>query len=358
MNSVQWKSALLIVVLQMVSVATALTPAANAQNIPKGAVQSVFELPDDAIESPGGGYSYVTTPEGIASDLQGNLYVGRRTTTSAGIVSTIVKISPDGLAIELADLPTTPNPTGVLGLATDPNGNVYAAHNTHTIDKGIYRVSPDGSQVTRLAGSEEMVFPNALTFDARGNLYATDSIVGAIWRFPKDGGPGEMWFADPALLPGPPNPVFGSLPGANGIAFYPPNHLYVANTSKGTISRVDITPQGTASLMPWPVAVNILAPDGIAVDAHGHVFVAIPPGALFGVSPLVKVDPQAGTVTDMVQGLDALKLNLPLSVAFGQGERNHKSVYITSSGLRGPVPGLPGPGIVEVGVGVPGFKGR
>lgn len=354
----KYRKFLLAMVIQVV-VGAALSPSASAQNIPVGEVRSVIEFADDVVPAPTPtGFAYVTTPEGIASDRQGNLYVGNRSFTPGGIVSVIVKISPDGTATTIAELPTADfSATGVLGLAVDPGGEIYAAHNTNTADRGVYRISSDGSQVDRLAGSEAMIFPNALTFDARGNLYATDSIGGAIWRFPKDGGQGSLWLEDSTFEPAPPDPATGPLPGANGIAFFPPNHLYVANTSKFTISRVDIEPKGNPSLVPWPIAI-VPFPDGIAMDALGDIYVVVPPGLVFGLSPVVKVNSQTGTVSDIVIGLDGLKINFPLSLAFGQGKRNQKSVYVTSSGLFGPIPGFPQPGIVEVGVGEPGFKGR
>lgn len=349
-------------------IAVTLTSSASAQNIPAGEVRSVITFDNLIVPNPfsPSGFSYVTTSEGIASDRQGNLYIGNRTLTLTGIVSVIDRLAPDGTLSNFADLPLTPlpaaigdNQSGVLGVATDPEGNVYAAHHTGVpATRGVYRISADGSGVARLAGSEGMIFPNALIFDAQGNLYATDHIGGAIWRFPRGGGVGERWIADPLLGPLPP-PVPGLPPlgGANGIAFAAPNTLYVANTSGFLILAVDILTDGSPSLRPAPVAF-VFTPDGIAVDAHGDIYVAVPPGVLAGVSPVVKVNPQTGVVSDVVVGPAVASVNLPLSLAFGHGQRNRKSVYLTSSGLFGPIPGLPDPGIVEVGVGVPGFPTR
>jgi len=59
---------------------------------------------------------------------------------------------------------------------------------------GVYRVDRYGA-VELLPGSEQIVFPNGLAFDHRGNLYVTESLSGSagdygqggIWRIP----PGE-----------------------------------------------------------------------------------------------------------------------------------------------------------------------
>ena len=52
-----------------------------------------------------------------------------------------------------------------------------------------------------------MFLPNAMTFDARGNLYVTESlrftdtgVSGGVWRFAPDG-TSELWIEDPLLSP-------------------------------------------------------------------------------------------------------------------------------------------------------------
>ena len=57
-------------------------------------------------------------------------------------------------------------------------------------------------------------FPNGLAFDHRGNLYATDSILGAVWRI-QHGGSAEIWFQSP-LLEGNGAAGLGFPLGANG----------------------------------------------------------------------------------------------------------------------------------------------
>ena len=92
-----------------------------------------------------------------------------------------------------------------------------------------------------------MTFPNALTFDQRGNLYVTDSFGGAVWRFASGRAgrlharhAGQPWARHQLLAPAPDDPFGFPLPGANGIAFAPPNRLYVANTEKGLVAEVPI----------------------------------------------------------------------------------------------------------------------
>jgi sugar lactone lactonase YvrE len=190
-----------------------------------------------------------------------------------------------------------------------------------------------------------MLVPNALTFDARGNLYATDSEDGTVWRFPR-GGAGALWVRDD-LLTG--NPAIG----ANGIAFVPPRSLYVANTDFGWIVRIPIEKNGDAGL-PKVVAIGIelFIIDGLAADVHGDLHAAIAGNSIVGTAPLVHVNPRTGAVTASTAAWD--KFDFPTSLAFGKGPRDQKSVYVVNSGLFPEDRPEAAPSVVRVGVGVPG----
>jgi hypothetical protein len=302
-------------------------------------------------------------PEGIAFDRSGTLYLGNRRLEGTEVVYEILRISPDDELSTFALLGTEdgvdPTGSGLLGLTTDPRGSVYAALASSDPDlNGVWRVSADGSERSRLPGSAQMGFPNALSFDPRGNLYVTDSFAGVVWRFP-GAGSGSPWVHDELLEPFPFDPAPVPLPGANGIAFSPPDHLYVANTEKGLVAHVPINPDGSAG-EPTLVAqtLSLLTVDGLAVDAAGQIHGVIPAFAVLGTSPLVRVDPASG---DTVQTLDSSafgEFDVPLSLAFGRGARDHQSVYVANGDLPiVPIPG-PGPGITQANVGVPGFPVR
>ncbi len=171
-------------------------------------------------------------PEGVAVDKRGDVYV------SLTLRDEIRRIDATGIQTVLAEfLPGT----GPAGLAVDPTRLVYTAAPALDLEtwqtdpalRGVYRVDRDGSP-QRLPASGAMRMPNDVTLDERGNVYATDSIGGAVWRIPS-GGTAELW-AEGALLAG--TGAFG-LPfpvGANGIAFRH-NRIIVANTSVACWSR-------------------------------------------------------------------------------------------------------------------------
>ncbi len=331
-----------------------------------GEVRAVLALPEGE------------SPEGIA--VYGRtLYVGnRRPAPGLGatvIHSEILRIDLSGTSSVIATLPDADDPdaNGILGLATDFQGDIFAAHDSrHIAGKGVWRVRRDGS-TERLAGSEEMAFPNGVTFDLAGNLYATDSELGQIWRFTPDsaGGP---WAHDALLEPLPFDPLDIPLPGANGIAFYPPNHLYVANTEHGLLLHLCIEEDGTPSPVEvlagnpvsqdptaWIPDFRIWTIDGIAMDDNGHIHAVIPgfvpltQRAGFQLSPLVRIDPKSGEVHLTRTIPEAF--DVPLSLAFGHKEWGETSVFVTNGDLP-VVPGGPGPGVIQANVGVRGYSGQ
>jgi sugar lactone lactonase YvrE len=299
------------------------------------------------------------SPEGIAVHQTGDVFVGNRLVGGTVTLNDILRITPDGNVAMFATLPdTNASAEGLLGLTVDPIGRVYATLVALDGNHGIWRVSRDGKRTELLPGSPDIVFPNALTFDRTGNLYVTDSFGGAIWR----ARPGESftrWVADALFEPLPSDPFGFPVPGANGIAFFPPDILYVANTEQGLIAKVRIKPDGSAGTVEAVTsAFAVPTVDGIAVDTHGQIYGVLPGFALFQTSPLVTIDPGTGAVTGIVaEGVGASAFDTPLSLAFGGGRWGVKAVLVTNGDLP-VVPGGPGPGVVKVDVGVPGFPVR
>ncbi len=318
-----------------------------------GEMQTILELPVG------------DNPEGIAIDGP-NIYVGNRRFVERGEVfvyeSEILKIRANGRVDLFATLPDSlATSNGVLGLTTDRQGNVYAALDTgDEATRGVWKFSKTQSTSERLAGSENMAFPNALTFDDAGNLYATDSLRGEVWRFTSDGpAPQLPWAQDELLEPVPLDP-FG-LPGANGIAFFS-DVLYVANTGKGLVAQIPINPDGSADDAEL-LAFNdcLLTADGIAIDKNGDIHVVIAGyillELLFGdvCAPLVRIDATSGEITQTIfDDPEDPQFDVPLSLAFGTIGPERESVFITNGDLP-IIPFGQGPGILQVGVGVDGF---
>jgi hypothetical protein len=328
--------------------AASLTLSAQAQLLP-GEARKILALPAG------------DSPEGIAVDLEdGAVYVGNRSPFGNGLItSDILKINDDGqIDLHFSSLPMAPaTSNGLLGLAMY-QGDIFAALDSDVdATQGVYKISRRGERVQRLSGSWRMGTPNALAFDDASNLYVTDSLNGAIWRFDPDNinQPGQLWAQHDLLTPDPQNAFGLTEVGANGIVFLD-GSLFVANTSRNLIARVQIAPGG-ASGATDPVAggLELIAVDGLAAAPNGTILAAMPGfeviTAFFGLppAPVVRVDPGTGEVTPIVlQDLSNDIFDVPLSLSLSL---DGSSVFVTNGALEiGQIPPNPGPGVVEVGL--------
>jgi sugar lactone lactonase YvrE len=276
-------------------------------------------------------------PEGIALDHHGAMYVG------LAPLGEIRRRTPDGSWSSFASIDPGTSGLALLGLTTDARGTVYAAAPTDAPEwHGVVAISPQGSP-RRLAGTEQIAFPNALAFDRRGNLYVTDSIGGAIWRLSRNGDV-ELWIDHEALAG---TAVLNPFPlGANGIA-YSRGRLYVANTEKMQVVEIPILPSGAAGtpsiIRKFPGPGDFL--DGVGVDVVGNLYVLVA-----GTSELMRIDRTGHSTT--VAGPDD-GLSLPVSMVFGPRGHGRQTLYITNFSLPDFVP-TPKPGVVAVNVPFPG----
>lgn len=292
----------------------------------------------------------IDVAEGIAIDHRGHIFVSNSRLENDKRVCEILERSPGGKVSVFATLDAGVEdafPAGIAGLAFDARGDLYAALSSfRPATHGIWRIRRNG-KAERLAGSKQMLFANAITSDSQGNLYVTDSIDGAIWRFPR-GGRGRVWIRHPLLAP-------DGLIGANGIAFVPPNNLYVANLDRALIARVRIRPDGRPAI-PQVVASGseLLGIDGLAADENGVLHAVIVVSAVLGTAPLVKVNPRTGKIT--ASTADASRFDLPTSLAFGRGPLDRTSVFVVNSGFFPEGRPETAPGVIRVGVGVGGAR--
>jgi len=323
---------------------TLLVPAAAAVQAqpPNGAFPAFIPLPASA--------------EGVAVSKTGIVYVSVREVSGG----TIWRFDRDGFGAPFVQLGA-----GLIGgLAVDPNGTLYAAVAVGP-DRGVHRVTRDGI-AERIPGTEAIFFANALAFDPRGNLYVSESFSvgygqGGIWRVSRDDRV-ELWLRDD-LLTGPPAPPTGMPIGANGIAYYH-GDLYVVNTNSATIVRVGVHSDGTPrqpevwfEMPPMPVP-GLTVPamgDGLALDVHGNVYVAV-----VSRNAILRIDggDKSWSVLTSLAMPDGALLDTPASLAFGTGGGEQQNLFVTNLGMLStisPGPQWPGPALVKVAAGAPGL---
>ena len=203
----------------------------------------------------------VVTPlaiEGLTGDAAGNLYTTGR--AAVGTPCPVYRTNIDA-PLPLRTVGTIPNPTGCgpSGITFDAGGNLYIADGAT-----IWKLTPNEA-LPPLATAFATGVPgtNGLAFDRDGNLWTGDGTtgLGRVWRIDPQGVPAEMFRIQPMRngtdLGGDiPAPGVGrqnnSVPTgnaqnlvANGVAFNHQGDLFVADTARGAIWKVQIDRHGS-----------------------------------------------------------------------------------------------------------------
>ncbi len=237
-------------------------------------------------------------PVGIATDLADNIYIADLNNC------TIRKITPDGVVSTIAG---TPEETGDTdghgpsarffypsGMAADGAGNLYVAD---TYNHTIRKITPAG-MVTTIAGEAGMLGradgrtstarfngPKGVALDKAGNIFVADTDNHAIRKITPQGV--VSTFAGTMGARG-----YADAQGAaarfnqpSGIATDGAGNVYVADTGNNTIRK--ITPAGVVTTLAGAgpsvdaghadgkgAAARFFAPEGVATDSAGNVYVA------------------------------------------------------------------------------------
>lgn len=239
-------------------------------------------------------------PEQLAVDASGNVYIADtrnarvRKVSPEGTITTIAgsgKMGPlgDGGPARAAGL----YPSGV---AVDGKGNVYITDNAH---ERVRKVTPDGT-ITTIAGtgrvgpvkgdggpatSATLWNPHALAIDGQGNLFIAGTSNQRVRKVGPDGtittiaGTGRQGFS------GDRGPATSArLHDPYGVAVDGHGNVYIADRDNHRVRRVSpggriTTIAGTGSAGysgdGGPAsAARLHDPRGVAVDAHGNLYIA------------------------------------------------------------------------------------
>jgi len=269
-------------------------------------------------------------PEGVATDREGNVYVGMYTSGE------IWKFTPDGRHSILAVIPVANVPSGgLVGFALDEDDDLYVCNATYEAGThGIWRVHHDGS-AELFAALDPNGFPNGLAFDGEGNLFVSDSYLGDIFKITHDGVV-SVWFQSSLLFP---NPNYG----ANNIAF-DRGDLFVTNTDGQTIYRIHQEGEAPPQASVYAQSPLLYGADGISFDVRHNAYVASD-----YIDTLVRVRPSG--VIDTLATHAANGEDFPADTAFGTAPKERKYLYWTNGGWNWLTPSLQ-----RMNLGVPGAR--
>lgn len=203
------------------------------------------------------------SPEGLAYDRSGNLYV------ADAVDHRVRRISPEGVITTVAgDGRPGAQLSSPYGLACDAAGNLYIA------DLGnarIRKLTPEGI-IETVAVTVALVQPRNVAVDAAGNLYVSDfgahkvyriSPGGAMVRVAGTGAPGALddnLSVEATLAP---------LNSPAGLAFGIDGALYIADSGNHRVRKVAGGRMTTVA-----ASAGLNTPTGVAVDAAGNLYVA------------------------------------------------------------------------------------
>jgi sugar lactone lactonase YvrE len=245
------------------------------------------------------------SPQGINLDSSGNLYIAdgdnfviRKVTASTGIIETVAGngtsgFSGDGGAATQAELGFADD------VAVDASGNLYIADEQNNrirrVDtKGIITTVAGNGLTNPLDNGAAAVsapitteFPEALTTDAKGNIYFADGVGNAIREVSAaDGtistiaGTGQSGYTGDGGLA-----VSAQLSYPNGLALDSSGNVYIADSNNYVVRRLDRSTgiistfagngsEGTTGDGGPATSAGIVYPGAIALDSSGNVYIA------------------------------------------------------------------------------------
>jgi sugar lactone lactonase YvrE len=261
------------------------------------------------------------TVEGLTVGQDGNVYVTTFDPTGAFPNSQLFVFNDKGnLLRQVTIVGASP---ATLGLAFHPNTHTllvadFGAGNVRSVDPqtGLSSVCITLTSPPAAPGL------NALTFDAAGNTYISDSFNGIIWKTSAGCGVATAWAGPDPLLRASGIPPFG----ANGIGFNKAGTaLFVANTSADLLVKIPVT--GGTPAAPEAFTYSINGADGIVLDANDNIWVAANQAdEIVVVDPTGKAIAKLGDFNGIKNGITQ-GLLFPASPAFS---KDGKSLFVTN----------------------------
>lgn len=327
----------------------------------------------------------IAAPSGVAVDARGDLYIADagsdqiRKVTPDGVISLLAGsgdhgFSGDGGPAVNASLA---EPTGI---AVDTGGNVFF---TDVVNLRVRVIAPNGIITTfagngigRFAGDGDAAlraafdFPGKVTFDSLGNLYISDTFNYRVRKVTPSGAISTVAGNGLIAFSGDGGPATAaSLDEPYGLAADRQGNLYIADRLNHRVRKV--APDGAISTAAGngndtfagdggpATSASLKAPEGVAVDAAGNLYIAdrdnyrIRKVALDGTISTFAGNGKQGFSGDGGPAVNA-SLNRPADVAF---DANGNLYIADTDNQRIRMVTLDGVIHTIAGTGKPGFTG-
>jgi hypothetical protein len=245
---------------------TQLWKQSSYDSFEQGTPQGVAIRSDGVLEAaPIAGEVLTTAASAIwsaAADAHGNVYLG------TGSPAMVLKVSPDGKSIPLLKTPDI----SVQAVRIGPDGMIYAA----TLPNGkVYRLNPNGPEITVNAGTKSVAPAGAVVFDSSA---VTDK-PNYIWDLAFDragrlyiatGGPARIYRVDLKKPAAQPETFFSSSEQhIRAMVFAPDGTLYAGTDGRGLVYRIDKNGKGFVLFEAPNPEISALA-----LDPAGNLYLA------------------------------------------------------------------------------------
>jgi len=261
--------------------------------------------------------------ESIISDAAGNLYFTKLMT------GTVMKLTGDDNLSVFTSLPVGGKPgvpEGIMCLTMTGKGTIFASVIApESAGHGIWRIEGDGTAV-HFSTLPDRVLANGITTDQRGYLYIADSAAGGVWQINIDDGQAKQWYVDDELRR---RPYIGVYPPSNGIQYWQ-GSLYIANSDRAQIVRVEVAPDGTAGQA--SIHATGVGADDFAIDERGVIYATTHP-----YNSVIRIarDGKRTVIATPGQGVVG-----PTAAVITSRNGASKKLYVVSDGgLYNPLPG-------------------